>query len=64
LERWRIDELLIVTQPAHLQKAFSEKLNPEERDLHRADMLRDRLTNVSRPVSLPEPPSDATSSKN
>jgi protein arginine kinase len=44
-----VDELFIITQPAHLQKQFSEKLSAEERDLLRADMLRDRLRNVSRP---------------
>jgi protein arginine kinase len=49
LERWLVDELFIITQPAHLQKRFSEKLSAEERDLLRADMLRDRLRHVSRP---------------
>jgi protein arginine kinase len=44
-----VDELFITTQPAHLQKQFSEKLTAEERDLLRADMLRERLRNVSRP---------------
>ena len=44
-----VDELFIITQPAHLQKQYSEKLSAEERDLLRADMLRDRLRNVSRP---------------
>jgi protein arginine kinase len=48
-----VDELFIVTQPAHLQKLFSEKLNAEERDLIRADMLRDRLRQVGRPQSPP-----------
>src|SRR3954469_17110417 len=49
VERWLVDELFIVTQPAHLQKRFSEKLSAEERDLLRADMLRERLRQVSRP---------------
>src|SRR5881296_1343109 len=49
VERSVVDELFIVTQPAHLQKRFSEKLSAEERDLLRADMLRERLRNVSRP---------------
>jgi protein arginine kinase len=44
-----VDELFILTQPAHLQKQFSDKLSAEERDLLRADMLRDRLKHVSRP---------------
>ena len=44
-----VDELFITTQPAHLQRQYSEKLSAEERDLLRSDMLRDRLRNVSRP---------------
>ena len=56
-----VDELFIITQPAHLQRQFSEKLSAEERDLLRADMLRDRLRNVSRPnpdaISPITPPS-------
>ena len=48
-----VDELFIVTQPAHLQKQFTEKLSAEERDVLRADMLRDRLRTVSRPVTPP-----------
>jgi protein arginine kinase len=48
-ERALIDELFITTQPAHLQKQFTEKLGPDERDLLRADILRERLRHVSRP---------------
>src|SRR5467141_2353685 len=53
LERWLVDELFIATQPAHLQKVHSEKLSAEERDLFRADMLRERLRQVSRPKPGP-----------
>src|SRR5216684_4164038 len=53
LERWLVDELFIVTQPAHLQKRFSAKLTAEERDLLRADMVRERLRHVSRPIAKP-----------
>jgi protein arginine kinase len=49
VDRSLIDELFIVTQPAHLQKQFTEKLAAEERDLLRADMLRDRLKHIARP---------------
>ena len=49
LERWQVDELFVTTQPAHLQRIHSEKLSAEERDLFRADMLRERLRQVSRP---------------
>jgi protein arginine kinase len=61
LQRPLVDELFIVTQPNHLQKSFSDKLNAEERDLLRADMLRERLRPVSRPRPTPEsagPPPD------
>jgi len=57
VERALVDELFILTQPAHLQKQHSEKLSAEERDLLRADMVRERLRHVSRPVAkLPSPP--------
>jgi protein arginine kinase len=52
-QRALIDELFLLTQPAHLQKSLSDKLSAEERDLLRADMVRDRLKNVSRPVTKP-----------
>ena len=52
-DRALIDELFIRTQPAHLQKQFSEKLSAEERDILRADMLRENLRPVSRPVTPP-----------
>jgi protein arginine kinase len=53
VERSLVDELFILTQPAHLQKQHSEKLTAEERDLLRADMVRDRLKPVSRPIAPP-----------
>jgi len=46
-----VDELFLITQPAHLQKQISDKLSAEERDLLRADMVRERLKNVSRPLT-------------
>src|ERR1700735_5102565 len=52
-ERSLVDELFLITQPAHLQKQFSDKLTAEERDLMRADMVRERLKNVSRPTVKP-----------
>ena len=52
-DRALVDELFLITQPAHLQKSFSEKLSAEERDLLRADMLRERLRHVSRPHAIP-----------
>jgi protein arginine kinase len=53
VDRSLADELFILTQPAHLQKQHSEKLSAEERDLLRADMVRERLRAVSRPIAKP-----------
>jgi protein arginine kinase len=52
-DRALVDELFLITQPAHLQRSFSEKLSAEERDLLRADMLRERLRHVNRPHPTP-----------
>ena len=46
-----VDELFLITQPAHLQKQVSDKLSAEERDQLRADMVRERLKTVSRPAT-------------
>jgi protein arginine kinase len=54
-DRALIDELFIMTQPGHLQKQFTEKLPADERDIIRADMLRERLRHVGR--SNPKAPS-------
>src|SRR5271170_7834238 len=56
VERSLVDELFIITQPAHLQKQFSDKLSAEERDLLRSDMVRERLKHVSRPSVKPAKP--------
>jgi protein arginine kinase len=55
-DRALVDELFLTTQPAHLQKQLSDKLSAEERDLLRADMVRERLKDVSRPVVKHKPP--------
>ncbi|MBI3332915.1 MAG: protein arginine kinase [Candidatus Omnitrophica bacterium] len=43
LERGRVNQLFIQTQPAHLQKLEGRPLNPSERDARRAKLLRDSL---------------------
>src|SRR5271157_49718 len=58
-DRALVDELFLTTQPAHLQKQLSDKLSAEERDLLRADMVRERLRPVSRPVAQAPKPPDA-----
>ena len=45
-----VDELFILVQPAHLQKAATRKLTAEERDVYRADLIRDRLKDVVKPA--------------
>ncbi|MBG88223.1 MAG: protein arginine kinase [Verrucomicrobiales bacterium] len=49
LDRGVIDELFLITQPAHLQKQHTDKLDAEERDVRRAEMLRTRLRKIERP---------------
>jgi len=44
-----INELLMETQPAHLQNVSQQKLAAEERDHLRADIVRARLKNFPRP---------------
>lgn len=56
LDRAMVDELFVVTQPNHLQKRFSDKLSAEERDILRADMMREQLRTISRPKSTAPPP--------
>lgn len=43
IDRRRINELFIITQPAHLQKIENKKLSSEERDVKRAELIRNRL---------------------
>lgn len=47
--RLPIDQLFIDTQPAHLQKGSDQKLNAEERDHLRAQIIRDRLKMFPKP---------------
>src|SRR5450755_2858638 len=47
--RLPIDELFIDTQPAHLQKGSQQKLNAEERDHLRAEIIRERLRVFPKP---------------
>jgi protein arginine kinase len=48
-KRLPIDELFIATQPAHLQKGTQQKLNAEERDHLRAQIIRERLKMFPKP---------------
>ncbi len=53
-----IDTTLVEIQPAHLQIASQRKLTPAERDVLRAEILRDRLRELPEPKPiLKSPPS-------
>jgi len=39
----QINELLIITQPAHLQKFYEKEMGNEERDMLRAELVRERM---------------------
>ncbi len=53
--RAAINQLLMETQPAHLQHVSKQKLAPDERDGLRADIVREKLK------SFPNPPSSRRS---
>lgn len=39
-----LNELLVLTQPAHLQKIFDSEMEPQERDVRRAEYVRNKLS--------------------
>ncbi len=43
INRQVLNELLIITQPAHLQKREGKALSPAERDVKRAELIREKL---------------------
>ncbi len=43
LDRRMVNELFILTQPAHLQKLEGKALNANERDIKRADLIREKI---------------------
>lgn len=43
LDRRMVNELFILTQPAHLQKLEGKVLNANERDIKRADLIREKI---------------------
>lgn len=43
VDRALINELFIITQPAHLQKIEKKKLDPNQRDIKRAQIVREKL---------------------
>src|SRR5437870_5428139 len=68
-KRLAIDQLFIETQPAHLQKSTQQKLNAEERDHFRAQIIRERLKSFPKPdiskvAREPEPTGNSEPEKN
>lgn len=45
IDRWKVNELFILIQPAHLQKLEQKALNANQRDTKRADLIREKLRN-------------------
>lgn len=43
IDRRVLNELFIITQPAHLQKLQNKKLSSQERDIKRAEIIREKL---------------------
>ena len=59
-----IDELFIVTEPAHIQYGEAKAKSPEERDIMRSNLLRERLSNIPRPVmTAPDIPRQTSNPK-
>ncbi len=42
-DRTLVNELFVITQPAHLQKLEKKKLSPNQRDVKRAEIIREKL---------------------
>ena len=43
IDRRTINELFILTQPAHLQKIENKRLSSQERDVKRAEIIRSKI---------------------
>jgi protein arginine kinase len=43
IDRRKVNELFIITQPSHLQKIEGKKLSSQERDIKRAELIRNKL---------------------
>jgi len=43
VDRTLINELFVITQPAHLQKLEKKKLSPNQRDVKRAEIIREKI---------------------
>ena len=53
-DRSILDMLLLEIQPAHLQMRAARELSPQERDVLRAEITRQRLQTVNGPINVPQ----------
>jgi protein arginine kinase len=56
--RATVDEMFIVSQPAHVQRAAARKLTAEDRDILRAELIRAQLASISKPNLSDRPLAD------
>ncbi len=49
MARATVDEMFILSQPAHVQRAAARKLTAEERDILRAELIRTQLATIPKP---------------
>ena len=47
MDKKTVDELLLLTQPGHLQKIIGEELRPKQRDISRAELIRKKIRRES-----------------
>jgi len=41
-----LNEILVLAQPAHIQRLFGEDLSPSERDTKRAELIRGKVSSL------------------
>ena len=56
--RVAVDEMFILSQPAHVQRVAARKLTAEERDILRAELVRAQLATISKPDLSQRPRGD------
>ena len=56
--RATVDEMFILSQPAHVQRAAARELTAEERDILRAESIRTQLSTISKPNLSDRPRGD------
>src|SRR5258708_10314300 len=55
-----VNELLVLTQPAHLQRQAGVEMAPSERNIHRALVVRERLAAAQRAAPGDQPSLNVT----